>query len=79
MTAPDATGPPAFLLSAEDPLAPSFVLMWACFVNGDLAGALDAFNNLAQSDATEAYEENPAEEAAAAAVQVAQDMAAWSP
>ena len=73
----DAT-PPAFLLEAADPLAPGFVLMWACFVNGDLSGALDAFNSVAQSEAAEAYEDNPQEEAAAAAVQVAHDMAAWS-
>lgn len=71
-------GPPSFLLEANDPLAPSFVLMWACFVNGDLAGALDAFNSLAQSEAVEAYENDPQEEAGQAAVAVAEQMAAWS-
>ena len=69
---------PSFLLEAADPLAPGLVLMWACFVVGDLAGALDAFNGLAQSEDVEAYEENPQEEAGQAAVAIAQQMAAWS-
>ena len=71
-------GPPSFLLEAADPLAPGLVLMWACLVNGDVLGALDAFNSLAQSADVEAYEENPQEEAGQAAVAIAQEMAKWA-
>lgn len=68
---------PLFALHADDDCAPHLVMMWACFKNGDLAGALDEFNRLAQ-DVLPKYEDNPADpEVVQGAVGCAEAMEDW--
>lgn len=68
---------PAFTLVTGDPIAPAMVVMWACFRNGDLAGALDEFNRIAQ-DHVDTFADNPTPEAVVqGAVAVAEAMEEW--
>lgn len=52
---------PMFILLGRDPLAPSLVLMWACFANGDVVGALAEFNHVAQEILPQ-FEDKPTSE-----------------
>lgn len=65
---------PSFTLLGEDPLSPKLVMIWACVKNGDLAGALDEFNAIAQ-DIIPEFEENPIpDDAVQEAVAIAEAM-----
>lgn len=69
---------PTFTIDARDPLAAGVVMMWACFRNGDLVGALAEFNDLAQSEAAREFEETPDEHNAARAVELSEAMEEWA-
>jgi len=69
---------PTFSITAEDAMAPGLVMIWAAFRNGDLAGALREFNELAQSEAAQAYEEAPDANNANRAVSLAEAMDEWA-
>lgn len=73
----DVQQAPAFFLIAGDPLAPHLTVMWACFMNGDLAGALGEFNAIAQdfdpSDAEIEARQGDIERAVA----MAEEMEGW--
>lgn len=74
---PEAAQQPLFALMGEDPIAPNMVVMWACFKNGDVAGALNEFNSIVQ-DHAETYENNPVpEDVVQNAVACAEAMEAW--
>jgi len=67
---------PAFCLTADDELSPPMVMMWACFKNGDLHGALEEFNTIAQDImGDEGFEPSP-DSVVQAAVAVAEEMEA---
>jgi hypothetical protein len=73
----EAVEQPLFALMGDDPIAPPMVNMWACFKNGDLAGALGEFNHIAQEIAP-MYEDAPApEDVVQGAVACAEAMQAW--
>lgn len=74
----ESSAVPSFTIDAEDPIASGLVMIWACFRNGDLAGALREFNDLAQSEAVQAFEDAPDEANAARAVTLAEDMEDWT-
>lgn len=74
----DADPIPTFTIDARDPLAAGVVMMWACFRNGDLAGALAEFNDLAQSEAAKGFEDAPDENNAARAVELSEAMEEWT-
>lgn len=73
--APDAE--PFYVLQASNPFAAHTVMMLACFHNGDLAGALASFNDLAQSEAAEAAEAEPDADMAAQLVTLGEIMEGW--
>lgn len=74
----EAVEQPMFPLMGDDPIAPPMVIMWACFKNGDLEGALDEFNRIAQ-DFVGQYAESPADPATVAnAVACAEAMEEWA-
>lgn len=56
----------SFTLSPRDPMAVHFIRLWASFRRGDFLGALEEFNELAQSDAVLAYASDPEENQAEA-------------
>lgn len=67
---------PAFVLTAEDPLSPRLVMIWACVKNEDIIGALDEFNAIVQEIVgAEDFERAP-DPVVQAAVQIAEDMEA---
>lgn len=68
---------PSFFLVAGDPLAPHLTVMWACFMNGDLAGALNEFNTMAQDFEPSDAEIEARQGDIAMAVDVADQMEAW--
>jgi len=69
---------PMFSITAEDPMAAGLVMIWAAFRNGDLAGALREFNDLAQSEAAQDYEKAPDTANVARAVSLAEAMEDWT-
>lgn len=74
ITTDDPTDP-VFILTARDEFAPHLVMIWACLRNGDLEGALNEFNTLVQEHAGP-YCEDPQEDLAKEAVEIAEAMEA---
>ena len=68
---------PVFVIGADEPMSAPFVRMWACFINGDLPGALDQFNGISQ-DILPEYEADLAPiEVVNALTQLADAMEKW--
>jgi hypothetical protein len=68
---------PSFLLTADDPIAPHMVVMWACFMNGDVVGALGEFNAIVQDFDPDESDVIANAERVAAAVTVGEEMEGW--